>query len=157
MPSLCTHARAGGMALGVDSAAHAGALESSGRTVAVLAGGADVPYPPKQGAPAPPHRRAWVRRRRAPAGVRGDAVVLPRAQPHPPTPVAIGLPDTYAIRAVRGRPDRPDLPPIPVPRRYQGAPRLPNHHRAASGLLRTRRVTSTVLERSAGRAVEFPT
>jgi DNA processing protein len=37
-----------GMALGVDSAAHAGALESSGRTVAVLAGGADVPYPPSK-------------------------------------------------------------------------------------------------------------
>jgi DNA processing protein len=37
-----------GMALGVDSAAHAGALESSARTVAVLAGGADVPYPPSK-------------------------------------------------------------------------------------------------------------
>lgn len=35
-----------GMALGVDSAAHAGAVVTSGRTVAVLAGGADVPYPP---------------------------------------------------------------------------------------------------------------
>jgi DNA processing protein len=33
-----------GMALGVDSAAHAGALEA-GTTVAVLAGGADIPYP----------------------------------------------------------------------------------------------------------------
>jgi DNA processing protein len=35
-----------GMALGVDSAAHAGALARTGRTVAVLAGGADLPYPP---------------------------------------------------------------------------------------------------------------
>lgn len=34
-----------GMALGIDSAAHAGALEVNGPTVAVLAGGADVPYP----------------------------------------------------------------------------------------------------------------
>jgi DNA processing protein len=34
-----------GMALGIDSGAHAGALEGDGRTVAVLAGGADVPYP----------------------------------------------------------------------------------------------------------------
>ena len=34
-----------GMALGVDSAAHAGALEGPGLTIAVLAGGADMPYP----------------------------------------------------------------------------------------------------------------
>ena len=34
-----------GMAMGVDSAAHAGALEASGTTVAVLATGADRPYP----------------------------------------------------------------------------------------------------------------
>ncbi|CAA9496923.1 MAG: Rossmann fold nucleotide-binding protein Smf possibly involved in DNA uptake [uncultured Solirubrobacteraceae bacterium] len=34
-----------GMALGVDSAAHAGALERGGPSVAVLAGGADVAYP----------------------------------------------------------------------------------------------------------------
>ena len=34
-----------GMALGVDSAAHAGALSAPGATVTVLAGGADVPYP----------------------------------------------------------------------------------------------------------------
>jgi DNA processing protein len=34
-----------GMALGVDSAAHAGALAGGRATVAVLAGGADLPYP----------------------------------------------------------------------------------------------------------------
>jgi DNA processing protein len=34
-----------GMALGVDSAAHAGALEAGGPTLSVLASGADVPYP----------------------------------------------------------------------------------------------------------------
>lgn len=34
-----------GMALGIDSAAHAGALEVGGPTLAVLAGGADAPYP----------------------------------------------------------------------------------------------------------------
>jgi DNA processing protein len=34
-----------GMALGVDSAAHAGALDGPTPTLAILAGGADVPYP----------------------------------------------------------------------------------------------------------------
>jgi DNA processing protein len=34
-----------GMALGVDSAVHAGALERDARTIAVLGGGADVAYP----------------------------------------------------------------------------------------------------------------
>ena len=37
-----------GMALGIDSAAHAGALEVGGPTLAVLASGADVPYPPSK-------------------------------------------------------------------------------------------------------------
>jgi DNA processing protein len=37
-----------GLALGVDSAAHAGAVEVCGPTVAVLGGGADVPYPTRK-------------------------------------------------------------------------------------------------------------
>jgi DNA processing protein len=38
-----------GMALGVDSRAHSGALMAGGVTVAVLGSGADVPYPPRLG------------------------------------------------------------------------------------------------------------
>jgi DNA processing protein len=37
-----------GLANGVDAAAHAGALEAGGVTVAFLAGGPDQPYPPRQ-------------------------------------------------------------------------------------------------------------
>jgi DNA processing protein len=37
-----------GMAMGVDSAAHVGALEGATTPIAVLAGGADMPYPPSR-------------------------------------------------------------------------------------------------------------
>jgi DNA processing protein len=43
--SVCGVPVVSGLALGVDSAAHEGALEGPGLTVAVLGGGANVPYP----------------------------------------------------------------------------------------------------------------
>ena len=86
-----------GMALGIDSAAHAGALEAGGRTVAVLAGGADVPYPAskrslyaeiaRQGAAVSemppgfrPRRWAFPARNRTIAGLAGVTVVVEAAE-----------------------------------------------------------------------------
>ena len=47
-----------GLALGIDAAAHRGAVDGGGRPIAVLAGGVDVPYPRT-------HRSLYERVRRA--------------------------------------------------------------------------------------------
>ena len=86
-----------GLALGVDSAAHAGALDGCGPTIAVLAGGADRPYPPSKRAlyqqvrhqgcvvsELPPgtvaHRWCFPARNRIIAGLAGLTVVVEAAE-----------------------------------------------------------------------------
>ena len=70
------------MALGIDAAAHAGALEAGGPTIAVLAGGADVPYPREQARAAPRGSpRAGCVVSEMPPGSHAAALVLPGAQP----------------------------------------------------------------------------
>ncbi len=71
-----------GMALGVDSAAHDGALEGGGATVAVLAGGADAPYPRSKRALHARIAAAGAVVAELPPGTRARRWALPGAQPH---------------------------------------------------------------------------
>lgn len=85
-----------GAALGIDAAAHRGALASGGTTVAVLAGGVDVPYPPSNAAlieriaeagvvlseaafGAPPVRHRFLTRNRVIAALTRGTVVVEAA------------------------------------------------------------------------------
>lgn len=88
-----------GMAIGIDSCAHQGALEAEGTTIAVLAGGPDVPYPASKrrlyqsildsgGAVVSewppgrrPHRRDFRERNRIMAALSAMSVVVEAAEP----------------------------------------------------------------------------
>lgn len=84
---------ASGMARGVDAAAHRGALDAGGGTIAVVAGGVDCPHPPRHralhaeiaarglvlaeaGCGAPPGRGAFPRRNRIIAALAAATIVI---------------------------------------------------------------------------------
>jgi DNA processing protein len=87
-----------GLARGIDSAAHSGALSGGGPTIAVLAGGPDIPYPPRNrelhrgvaaaGAVISEHppgsgaqRHHFAQRNRIMAALGGVVVIVEAAQP----------------------------------------------------------------------------
>jgi DNA processing protein len=67
-----------GMARGIDAAAHQGALDAGGQTIAVLAGGADLPYPPRHRALHAEIAASGLVLSEAPPGTRPIAGAFPR-------------------------------------------------------------------------------
>jgi DNA processing protein len=152
-----------GMAMGVDSAAHVGALEATTPPVAVLAGGADVPYPPsRRGLYArivahgcvvselPPRfsafRWSFVARNRLIAGLAALTVVVEAAE-------RSGSLTTADFAAQLGRPV--GAVPGPVTSRFSAGTN--GLLAAGAGLVRdTRDVLDQLLGSSAPQRVELP-
>ena len=120
-----------GMARGIDTAAHEGALEAQGKTLAFLGSGIDVVYPPenlglynriiKQGAVASeypfgrkPDRHTFPKRNRLVAGVSVGIIVIEsasfRRKPHHRSTCRRSRPYRLrSSRACRSSPVRPDV------------------------------------------------
>ena len=73
---------ASGMARGIDTAAHKGALAAGGDTVAVLGCGVDVVYPARESEAGRGDRGAGLDRFGIPHGLGGLSAELPHPQPH---------------------------------------------------------------------------
>ena len=76
-----------GLARGIDTAAHTGALRT-GRTVAAIAGGLDLPYPPENADLQRRIAEAGAVIAEAPLGTAPQARHFPAPQPHHRRPVA---------------------------------------------------------------------
>ena len=114
-----------GLAMGIDSAAHAGALEGPGRTIGVLAASAHIAYPARGLSPARRGRRPRRGHLRDAAGRERAPLVLRRPQPdhrrargrdrRRPGHGALGLAHHRGLRrtssAARSAPSRARSPP----------------------------------------------
>ena len=70
-----------GLAMGIDAAAHRGALAGGGRPIGVLAGGVDISYPKANRALHAQVAEAGVLVSELPPGTAPSALELPRPQP----------------------------------------------------------------------------